>query len=84
MLAFTRGEANDLFILLNFSGWSGWRSLAELNLPDGQYKELVNSTWGDYQVEWEGEHSNGGWDAWLNRGGSLHIPDYGAVVLEKR
>ncbi|WP_417909943.1 alpha-amylase family glycosyl hydrolase [Candidatus Electronema sp. PJ] len=84
MLAFTRGEANDLFILLNFSGWSGWRSLAELNLPDGEYKELLNSTWGDYRVEWEDEHSNGGWDAHMHRGDWLNIPDYGVVMLEKR
>lgn len=86
MLAFTRGEANDFFILLNFGDWSGWRSLSELNLPDGEYKELVNSTWGDYRVDCEGEdeHSNGGWDARLHRDNWLHIPDYGAVVLEKR
>lgn len=84
MLAFTRGEANDLFILLNFSGWSGWRSLAELNLPDGEYKELLNSTWGDYRVEWEDEHANGGWDAHMHRGDWLNIPDYGVVMLEKR
>ena len=36
---------------------------AALNLPDGEYKELLNSTWGPYQVEWEDEHPNGGWDA---------------------
>lgn len=86
MLAFSRGEANDLFVLLNFGGWSGWRSLAELNLPDGEYKELLNSTWGNYRVDSEGEdeHSNGGWDARLHRGNWLHIPDYGAVVLERR
>lgn len=84
MLAFTRGEANDLFILLNFGNWSGWRSLAELNLPDGEYKELVNSTWGDYRVEWEDEYSNGGWDAHMHRGHWLNIPDYGVVMLEKR
>ncbi|WP_161629848.1 alpha-amylase family glycosyl hydrolase [Desulfogranum japonicum] len=86
MLAFTRGEANDLFVLLNFGNWSGWRSLAELNLPEGEYKELVNSTWGAYRISCEGEDedSNGGWDARLHRGNSLHIPDYGAVILEKR
>ncbi|MCW5202049.1 alpha amylase C-terminal domain-containing protein [Desulfobulbus sp. US4] len=84
MLTFTRGEGNDLFVLLNFGHRAGWRSLTELNLPDGEYKELVNSTWGPYRVEGEGEHGNGGWDAHLHRGNELHIPDYGVVVLERR
>ena len=84
MLAFTRGEGNDLFILLNFSPWAGWRSLMDLNLPDGDCKELLNSTWGSYRVEGEDEHSNGGWDTHLYQGQWLHIPDYGVVVLERR
>ncbi|MDU9047592.1 MAG: alpha-amylase family glycosyl hydrolase [Candidatus Electrothrix sp. Rat3] len=84
MLAFTRGEGNDLFVLLNFGHRADWHSLTELNLPDGEYKELVNSTWGPYQVEGEDEHGNGGWDAHLHRGSWLHIPDYGVVVLERR
>ena len=86
MLAFSRGDGDDLFVILNFGDWGGWRPLAELNLPEGDYKELLNSTWGDYRVasENEDEHSNGGWDAHLRRGDPLNIPDYGVVVLEKR
>jgi hypothetical protein len=85
MLAFTRGDNADLFVLLNFGDWSGHRSLAELNLPDGDYKELLNSTWGDYRVdsESEQERSNGGWTARLHRGNALNIPACGAVVLER-
>lgn len=85
MLAFTRGEGNDLFILLNFSPWAGWRPLVELHLPEGLYKELVNSTWAPYRVHSEGEdeQDNGGWDAQLDRGKWLHIPDYAVVVLER-
>lgn len=84
MLAFTRGEAEELFIILNFGDWFGRRSLAEINLPDRKYKELLNSTWGEYRIDWEGEdeHSNGGWDARLLRDDWLHFTDYGAVVLE--
>jgi 1,4-alpha-glucan branching enzyme len=86
LLALSRGDGSELFVLLNFGNWSGWRPLGELNLPDGNYKELLNSTWGNYRVEseFEDEHSNGGWDAWLNRGSWLNIPDYGVVVLERR
>jgi 1,4-alpha-glucan branching enzyme len=86
LLGLSRGDGADLFVLLNFSGWSGWRALSELNLPDGDYKELLNSTWGNYRVasETEDEHSNGGWDAHLNRASWLNVPDYGVVVLEKR
>jgi hypothetical protein len=46
----------------------------------------LNSTWGDYRVEAESEdeHSNGGWDAHLDRSRWLNVPDYGVVLLEKR
>ncbi|MFZ5896076.1 MAG: alpha-amylase family glycosyl hydrolase [Myxococcota bacterium] len=85
LLAFSRGDAADLFVLLNFGNSSTWRSLAELNLPDADYKELLNSTWGDYRIaaESEDEHSNGGWSAHLRRNNWIQIPDYGVVVLER-
>jgi 1,4-alpha-glucan branching enzyme len=86
MLAFSRGNGSEFFVVLNFGNWSGQRSLAELNLPWGEYKELLNSTWGDYRigVENEDEHPNGGWDARLRREYTLNIPDYGVVILERR
>jgi 1,4-alpha-glucan branching enzyme len=84
MLAFSRGEGGEWFVVLNFSDRAGERSLGALNLPDGEYRELLNSTWGPYQVEWEDEHPNGGWDARLRRDVTLNVPDYGAVILERR
>ena len=83
-LAFTRGGSGEYFVLLNFSSWSGWKSLGELNLPPGLYRERWNSTWPAFQVEWEDEHANGGRDAWLHAGNNLNVPDYGAVILERR
>ena len=85
VLAFTRGERGDYFVLLNFGGWSGHDSLAHMNLPDGRYRELWNSTWPAFAIdaEGEGEHTNGGRDARLDRSMSLRVPDYGAVVLER-
>ena len=70
MLAFTRGQGHDYYVLLNFGGWSGHRPLADLNLPAGQYRELWNSTWPVFaiQAEHEEEHLNGGHDARLHRG----------------
>jgi 1,4-alpha-glucan branching enzyme len=82
-LGLTRGMAGEYFFLLNFGGWAGWQSLAELSLPDGVYRELWNSTWPAFQVEGEGEHASGGRDARLHRGRAMHVPDYGAVVLER-
>jgi hypothetical protein len=70
--------------VLNFGANAHWRSLAELNLPNGIYRELWNSTWPAFAVEEEGEHGNGSRDAQLSRNEWLNIPDYGAVVLEKR
>ena len=85
LLVLSRGDRGDLFAVLNFGDWSGFRSLAEFHLPDGAYKERLNSTWGDYRIadEFEDEHANGGWDARLGRGSWIHVPDYGVVILER-
>jgi 1,4-alpha-glucan branching enzyme len=83
LLAFSRGEGQEFFVVLNFGPWSFWRPLAELNLPHGQYKELWNSTWPAFAVEWEDEHTNGGRNARLHRGSWLQVPDFGAVILER-
>ena len=83
MLTFSRGGEQDFFVVLNFGPWSGWRPLAELNLPKGQYKELWNSTWPAFAVEWEDEHTNGGRNARLHQGSWFQIPDYGVVILER-
>lgn len=82
-LAFSRGDGDDYFVVLNFGGWEGGAPLAELNLPDRTYKELWNSSWPDFAVEGEDEYSNGGRDARLARSDWLNIPDYGVVVLER-
>jgi 1,4-alpha-glucan branching enzyme len=83
LLAFSRGLGDDYFVVLNFGGWSGGKSLAELNLPTRRYRELWNSSWPAFAVENEDEHTNGGRDVRLHRGHSLHIPDYGVIVLER-
>jgi 1,4-alpha-glucan branching enzyme len=84
VLAFSRGEGREYFAVLNFDWQAQWRSLAVLNLPNGLYRELWNSTWPAFAVEGEDEHGNGGRDAYLGRDHWLQIPDYGVVVLEKR
>jgi 1,4-alpha-glucan branching enzyme len=85
LLALSRGQRGDYFVMLNFGGWSGFHNLGFLNLPGGTYRELWNSTWPAFAIasEDEGEHSNGGRDAQLTRWNSLQIPDYGAVILER-
>ncbi len=85
MLGFTRGDRGDFYMLLNFGGFAGWKSLAELNLPEGTFCELWNSTWPTFAiaVEDENEHMNWGRDARLTRGNWLHSPDYGVIVLAR-
>jgi 1,4-alpha-glucan branching enzyme len=85
LLGFTRGGNGDFFVLLNFGGWSGWHNLGHLNLPHGAYRELWNSTWPAFAIagEHEDEHTNGGRETRLSRSDWLHVPDYGAVVLER-
>ncbi len=84
-LAFTRGEGEEFYVLLNFGGWSGHRSLTDLNLPGGDYRELWNSTWPEFSVQQEDERQvdNGGHDSRLNHGVGLNVPAYAAVVLQR-
>jgi 1,4-alpha-glucan branching enzyme len=83
-LVLSRGMAREFFVVCNF-GWSARReSLARLGMPDGSYRELWNSTWPAFAVEHEDEHTNGGRNAHLRRDHGLNIPDYGAVVLQRR
>jgi 1,4-alpha-glucan branching enzyme len=83
VIAFSRGSMQEYFIVLNFGSAVCLKNLGMMNLPDGIYKELCNSTWPQFQVEWEDMHENGGWGAHLHRGCNLNIPDYGAVILER-
>jgi hypothetical protein len=61
--AWVHGDGQDYFIVVNFGGWSGCKSLSVSNLPHYTYRELWNSTWPAFQVEWEDEPTNGGRDA---------------------
>ncbi|MGE0760832.1 MAG: methyltransferase domain-containing protein [Pirellulaceae bacterium] len=83
LLAFSRGQNGDFFVVLNFGGWSGYKSLDEINLPSGGYRELWNSSWPAFAIEaeHEREHTNGGRDAHLSRHDGLHIR---AVILRRR
>jgi 1,4-alpha-glucan branching enzyme len=83
LLAFSRGNSKDFFVILNFGCWSGWRRLGDLNLPEGTFKEMLNSTWPAFAVENEDEHTNGSSSARLDGNQWLNIPEYGAVILQR-
>ena len=85
ILAFSRGQREEYFVVLNFSRRSVTIGLDALNLPAATYRELWNSTWPAFAVLVEGEieRSNGGRDARVTRAGSLRLPDCGVVVLER-
>jgi 1,4-alpha-glucan branching enzyme len=83
LVAFSRGGNHEFFVILNCSPDAVTRSLGHMNLPGASYKELWNSSWPAFQVEWEDEHANGGRDALLYRDLNLNIPDYGVVILER-
>jgi hypothetical protein len=58
---------------------SGW-----LGLPAGTaFKEIFNSSWPAFQVEFEPENANGGYAAQIYSGQILNLPAIGAVVLER-
>lgn len=80
IIAFSRGDAKDYFVVLNFGDREFPQNLGVMNLPEGTYKELWNSTYQAFQVEWENEFRNWG-D--LHRDNWLNIPDNGAVILQR-
>lgn len=85
ILAYSRGEGADYFVVLNFGGGKPWKPLGQLGLPEHVYRELWNSTWPAFAIvaEREGEHTNGGREARLDRNRWVQIPDYGVIILQR-
>lgn len=84
-IALTCGASQRLFAVITFGTPNQQQNSAWLGLPDGSfYKEIFNSSWPVFQVEFESEQSNGGYDAQIYRGAILNLPYMGAVVLEQR
>jgi 1,4-alpha-glucan branching enzyme len=74
-----------LFVVVTFGTADVRQDSGWLGLPGGAtYKEIFNSSWPAFQVEFEAERPNGGHDAWIRSGQSLNLPYIGAVVLERR
>jgi 1,4-alpha-glucan branching enzyme len=83
-VAFTRAGGR-FFVVATFGTPDNWQDSNWLGLPVGSaYKEIFNSSWPVFQVEFEPEATNGGYDAWIYSGNPLHLPQIGAVVLERR
>lgn len=84
-VAFTCGSNQCLFAVVTWGTPDHQQDSSWLGLPGGAaYKEIFNSSWPDFQVEWEQEHSNGGYDAQIHRGQILNLPYIGSVVMERR
>jgi 1,4-alpha-glucan branching enzyme len=83
-VAFTRGFDARFFVVCTFATPDQWQSSAALGLPGGiGYKEVFNSSWPAYAVEFEAERTNGGFSARIQSGQYLNLPYIGAIVLER-
>jgi len=83
-IAFTCGSWQSLFVVVTFGTANQQQDSSWLGLPAGSsYKEIFNSSWPAFQVEFEQEHTNGSYDARINSGQILNLPFMGAVVLER-
>lgn len=83
--AFVCGSGKRLFAVITFGTANQQQDSSWLGLPSGvAYKEIFNSSWPVFQVEFEQEHSNGGYDAQIYSGSILNLPYIGAIVLERR
>jgi 1,4-alpha-glucan branching enzyme len=83
-IAFTCGRSQLLFVVVTFGTPDQQQDSSMLGLPSGSaYKEIFNSSWPAFQVEFEPEHSNGGYAARIYSGQILQVPFMGAVVLQR-
>jgi 1,4-alpha-glucan branching enzyme len=84
-VAYTCGTGQQLFAVVTFGTPDQQQDSSWLGLPSGSaYKEIFNSSWPAFQVEFEPEHTNGGYDAEIYSGQILNLPYVGAVVLQRR
>jgi 1,4-alpha-glucan branching enzyme len=84
-VAFTCGSSQNLFVVVTFGTPDQRQDSSWLGLPAGApYKEIFNSSCPVFQVEFEQEETNGGYDAEISSGQILNLPFIGAVVLERR
>jgi 1,4-alpha-glucan branching enzyme len=83
-VAFTCGAQQGLFVVVTFDTPNQQQNSGWLGLPGGvAFKEIFNSSWPDFQVEFEPESANGGYTAQIYSGQILNLPAIGAVVLER-
>ena len=84
-VAFTCGSDQRLFVVVTFGTPNQQQDSSWLGLPAGApYKEIFNSSWPVFQVEFEQEQTNGGYAAQIYSGQIINLPWIGAVVLERR
>jgi len=84
-VAFTCGYNQSLFVVVTYGTPNQSQDSNWLGLPSGSsYKEIFNSSWPVFQVEFEAERTNGGYDAQITSGQILNLPWIGALVLERR
>ncbi len=83
-IAFTCGRDQQLFVVATFGTPDQSQNSAWLGLPAGApYKEIFNSSWPVFQVEFEQERANGGYNARIYSGQTVQLPFAGAVVFER-
>jgi 1,4-alpha-glucan branching enzyme len=82
--AYTCGAQQGLFVVVTFGTPNQQQNSGWLGLPAGTaFKEIFNSSWPVFQVEFEPENANGGYTAQIYSGQILNLPAMGAVVLER-
>jgi 1,4-alpha-glucan branching enzyme len=84
-VAFTCGSGQRLFVVVTFGTANQQQNCAWLGLPGGgPFKEIFNSSWPVFQVEFEPEQTNGGYDAQIYSGQTINLPWMGTIILERR
>jgi 1,4-alpha-glucan branching enzyme len=83
-VAFACGSNQQLFAVVTFGTPNQQQNSSWLGLPGGApFKEIFNSSWPVFQVEFEPEQTNGGYAAQIYSGQIINLPWIGAVVFER-
>ncbi len=83
-IAFTCGKDQSLFAVVTFGTRDQRQDSSWLGLPGGTYREMLNSSFSQFQVEFEPQMANGGSTARITSGQILNLPQVGALVLQRQ
>lgn len=83
VLGFSRGEQNELVVLINFGDQEKRQTTQDFSLPSGTYQERLNSTSSEFAVETEDTASSPAPPSPVGSEDVITLPPLCAILLER-